>query len=282
VIPSAGGQPDSRPAPRSASTWRLPGDIELSIDGGDLAGSSVRSLDLFQAIDRPDRLEARLLPPSERIAGEALAGRPVTLRIEARTRFAGLVETVSSGFHEDIGGWLTVVAYARYQSLRSAAAPSLYYQVTDSELARRIAGELELVPVVDSTEAIRPRVEVRGDRLAVLRAAAARTGYHLAVTGGRLYFVRDLPTLEEVRPPDLRREALSCRWRCSRSGERRGTIEALGSGRWRPLVGFRLRGAPGVEDGHYRVDRVVHSLGLEGFRTELEVTERSLAPAPGR
>lgn len=265
--------PDAR-----AATWRLPSGIELAIAGEGLAGTGVRSLLLFQAIDRPDRLEARLVPRSGALAGKPLAGHAVTLRFGARTRFAGSVESVSSGFHTDSGGWLTVVAYARYQALRSRTTPSRHYQVTDGELARRLAGELELVPVVDPTEAIHSRMDV-GDRLAALRAAAARSGSHLAVTGGRLYFVRDLPVLEEVRPPDLRREVLSCQWRCSRIGERRGTIEVLGSGRWRPLVGFRLRGAPGVEDGHYRVDSVVHSLGLDGFRSELEVTETS--PRPG-
>ncbi len=262
------------PASGRTTTWRLPASIELTIASEELAGCGVRSLLLFQATDRPDRLEARVTRPAGAEPARLIAGLLVTLRVDARAWFGGVVESVRSGIHADSGSWLTVVAYARYQSLRSATTAS-YYQVTDAELARKLAGELELVPVVDTTHEIHSRVVVRGDPLVVLRASAARSGNHLAVTGGRLYFVRDLPILEEVRPPDFGREVLSCEWRCSRIGERRGTIETLGSGRWRPLAGFHLRGAPGVEDGPYRVDRVVHSLGLDGFRSELEVTERT-------
>ncbi len=263
----------------TTTTWRLPASIELTIASEELAGCGVRSLLLFQATDRPDRLEARVAPPAGVEPARLLAGLLVTLRVDARAWFGGVVESVRSGIHADSGSWLTVVAYARYQSLRSATTAS-YYQVTDEELARKLAGELELVPVVDTTHEIHSRVVVRGDPLVVLRASAARSGNHLAVTGGRLYFVRELPILEEVRPPDFGREVLSCEWRCSRIGERRGTIETLGSGRWRPLAGFHLRGAPGVEDGPYRVDRVVHSLGLDGFRSELEVTKRTCGAGP--
>ena len=278
MSPHNGEQRDAhRASGKTGTTWRLPASIELTIASEKLAGYGVRSLLLSQATDRPDRLEARVTPsPGAESAESAqlLAGLPVTLRVDARARFSGVVESVRSGIHADSGSWLTVVAYTRYQSLRSMTTAS-YYQVTDDELARKLAGELELVPVVDTTHEIHSRVVVRGDPLVVLRAAAVRSGNHLAVTGGRLYFVRDLPIIEEVRPPDFRREVLACEWRCSRIGERRGTIETLGSGRWRPLAGFHLRGVPGVEDGSYRVDRVVHSLGLDGFRSELEVTERT-------
>ena len=280
MSPRNGEQRDVRRASgKTATTWRLPASIELTIASEELAGYGVRSLLLSQATDRPDRLEARVTPSPGAESAPLLAGLPVTLRVDARARFSGVVESVRSGIHADSGSWLTVVAYTKYQSLRSTTTAS-YYQVTDGELARKLAGELELVPVVDTTHEIHSRVVVRGDPLVVLRAAAARSGNHLAVTGGRLYFVRDLPILEEVRPPDFRREVLACEWRCSRIGERRGTIETLGSGRWRPLAGFHLRGAPGVEDGPYRVDRVVHSLGLDGFRSELEVTKRTCGAGP--
>ena len=77
--------------------------------------------------------------------------------------------------------------------------------------------------------------------------------------------------LNVVRPPDFTREVLSCEWSLSRNGERRGRIEVLGDGRWRPLAGFPLHGVPGVEVSRYRVDRVLHSLGLDGYRAEMEV-----------
>ncbi len=194
--------------------------------------------------------------------------------LAADSCFAGVVDRVDSGVGATTGSWLRVVAYARYQVLRRARTTACYYQVTDSEVASQLAGELELAPVVEATSEIHPRVVVRGDPFAFLRAAADRCGYRLAVAAGRLYFVRELPILTRVRQPSFEREVLSCEWSLSRNGGRRGKIEVLGDGRWRPLAGFHLQAVRGIEAGHYRVDRALHSFGLDGYRTELEVSER--------
>ncbi len=80
MIPHGGEQHNLHPPSGKPTTWKLPASIELTIASDELAGYGVRSLLLFQATDRPDRLEARVTPSPGAEPARLPVGCPVTLR----------------------------------------------------------------------------------------------------------------------------------------------------------------------------------------------------------
>jgi hypothetical protein len=167
------------------------------------------------------------------------------------------------------------VAYAHYHYLRAARPRERYYQVTDAELAGRIASELELVAVVDPESEVHAWVDREGDPLHFLRGRARRAGRHFGVSGGKLFFTRAVPPPPDatavIGPLDL--VALEV-W-AGGAGGRGGKLEAAGDADWQPLRQFQLRGA-GEMDGGYRAVRCAHVLDGSGCRTVVEFLEEGL------
>lgn len=253
------------------SQWQLPGGYSLELPEVELSEASLQSLYFFQALDRPDRCQVRLsvtrcttsLPFSERAQ--------IRLRAQGRLCFAGTVADSRLGFDAREGGWVELTAYADFHYRRLLTGGWLY-QLTDAELARRLAGDIGLVPVVDKTKTIHARVRVAGDALALLRERAKRCGYKMGVTAGKLLFCRSWP----LRAPPKEMEhgcdvlGLECR---SRGNRKFGTFTVVGGGAWQPLSTFRIHDlAESLPRGGY-VTRALHLLDTNGYRTRVQFRE---------
>ena len=233
-------------------------------------------LEVLQAVDRPDRLEASYIAP-EADPGGTLA--PEALHAGAslggELLFEGRIDRAGWGQDAARGRRRCVVAYAAYHYLRAARRREMYYQVTDAEIAHRIASELELVPVVEPVSEVHASVERDGDPLLFLRRRARRSGRHFGVSGGRLYFTQALPDAGEPLALDGTRDLLALEvWR-RRGAERGGVLETAGDPRWRPLRPFTLDGT-GAADGRFRAVRCAHRVDASGYRSEVEFLEAGI------
>jgi hypothetical protein len=237
------------------------------------AGAQVVSADAFLAVDRPDRLELEVLDPGGGRA-ELLPRSQVDFWLGERRLFSGVLER--SGMRRDRhGGRLSLVAYAPYEMRRRRMASDRYcdryYQMSDAEIAARIARELGLVARVEATREVHRRIERRGDPLRFLRQRALEEGCELGVSGGALYFVRRLSRLAGAGRV-LRLGEGVVGFEVEDRGERgtRGEVEIQGDPGWQPLLGLDLRGAGPPWDGAYLVIRCRHQLDGSGYVTVLE------------
>ncbi|MBN1443536.1 MAG: hypothetical protein JXA90_12570 [Planctomycetes bacterium] len=239
---------------------------------------SICRADLFEAVDRPDRLELEIIGAGGSAAERSCAGlRPgstADLFSGDRLLFAGRVERC--GLRLGSGGWRArAVAWSSYESLRGRSAQETYFELTDSEIAERIAADLDLRAHVEPTREVHRRLERRGDPLRFLRRRARSIGYELAVAGGTLYFCREVPAVE--RAP-LRIDpaggwlALDVEERGAAG--RGGALEMSAAFCLRPLLPLDLAGFGPAWDGRYRVVRARHHAGTPGARSRIEFLEQ--------
>jgi hypothetical protein len=255
--------------------------VEILVEGRPLGGAAILGAGAFLALDRPDRLEIRsAIQPAAAacIEPHIVPGRTLCMVLGGCAVLEGTVDRVAWGTSAREGRCLSAVAYSSYHGLRLRHGTRTYHQVTDSELAERVAAFLGLVSVVDRTESVHPRVLVEGDPLAFLRSRAKACGFHLAVTAGRLYFTRTIPEAEELISPAAGAEILEVDVldRAEGPGRRGGRLKVTGDPRWRPLAGFELKGLAPAMDGRYRVLRALHRVHSGGYETVVEFLEDGL------
>jgi hypothetical protein len=243
-----------------------------------IEGIDIVSADVFQAADRPDRLEATI---AWRRAGRAALeealrpGTPIRAALGGDILFEGEAARVARGLdplRARGGGLLTLVGYAAYHRLRDVRDEERYWQAADGEIAERIASSLGLASVVEPGGRIHASITRRGDPLRFLRGLAGECGLDLAVTGGKLYFLTERPEAGDlVRIEDSRRIA----WWEEAVGERGGGARALlaGDPRLRPLAPVEAAPA-GETPRRWRIARALHRLGRGSYTTEVELLER--------
>jgi hypothetical protein len=241
------------------------------------SGAALVRASVFLALDRPDRLEAEWVTASgdrDALLGAMDAGRDAVLRLGGDDLFRGKVER--AGLRLGAGGlraWL--VAYAAFHALRQRCRPESYYELTDAEIASRIALDLGLSPQVETTAAVHPRLERSGDPLRFLRQRARAIDFEFAVTAGTLHFRRRIEPLGAV-PCVLRvGEGLAELELEDRGGlGDRGRCIVRGDPGLRPLRDLRLEGFGARWEGEYRLGRSVHVFDVSGYQTTLEFVER--------
>jgi len=252
----------------------------IQVEGSELARPILRA-HLYQALDRPSRLEVEVLTGrSGGLPGSlpAPVGSRVTLASGGETCFCGVVERCGRRVDADEGPVSWLVAYSDYhrhrlELRRRGSALGPWYQATDSETAERIASALQLVASVDPTTRVHPVVEPRGDPLRFLRERARECGYELAVWDGRLHFVRSLSSPEAACVPSSE-DVLGFEVEERRSGSstiRGGRLEHAGDWRLRPLLSLDLERLDGGSGGRYRSVRTLHALDRSRFRTVVEL-----------
>ncbi len=242
--------------------------------------AAIRRAELALAADRPDRLEIELVCERGSDALESVApGREVGLLTGGGELFHGLVASRSLEVDrgESVG---RLVAYADYEARRAGKLHDSYYQMSDAEIAGRIACELGLEPHIERTSVVHERVDRDGDPLRFLRERVRRIGFELAVTAGGLWFTSRLPTVDKLpflsAPPCVEPGEGLLSIRVEDRGElgRGGEVELFGDDLWRPLVAFDIEGFGVAWDGAYRAIRCVHSRGVDGARTRVVFLER--------
>ncbi len=199
-------------------------------------------------------------------------GEPAVLRLAGEDRFRGSVERASilSGPRE--GTVLEVAARASWIG-RARALPleEEYREVTDAEVAARIADALGLAGRIDPTPEVHRRLERRGDPLAFLLGRARAAGRLAGIAAGGLHFSARLPAgaVHEVGPhvPVLAFRA------SERAGGRSGTVVLAGDPGVSPLDRLRLPGLGPASGGVLRVSRVRIRMGPLGFSVEVSWVE---------
>jgi len=237
-----------------------------------------RRIEALLAIDRPDRLELEY--DGAVVLDESSApGSTIELTTPAGMLFRGVVSR--RGFEIASGvSSVRISALAAFDARRALRASDTYFQSSDAEIAARIASELGLEPRVERTRVVHERLERRGDPLCFLRARAREIDYELAVSGGRLWFGRRLPSVEEISPRLALRRVRPRDGVLSLEIEDRGALGRGGELRlrrddtWRPLDAFELAGFGTSWDGTYRVIRCAHARDETGARTAVTFLER--------
>ncbi len=226
----------------------------------------------FDAVDRPMRVELEMV--SHSLKPENLRpGDRVCLRNSGGTLFRGRLHEFACVL-DVTGDVLRCAAVSDYHLCR-VEYERVFFQVSDEDVVRLVAVDLGLVPVVDRLPDVRPspihrRVEVRGDPLAYVRAAAQRRGCAFAVAGGKLYFGERLPTLGGLMTVNGGRDVISYQLSSMRGGKTHGEMRVVGRMDWAPLRPFRLVGAVRGARGLFRALRVLHFVEASGHTTTVE------------
>jgi hypothetical protein len=262
--------------------------MEIRSGGMSLDGIEILGVLIFEAADRPDRLEALLAAPRGRgadaldriqpggsiraLMGASPARRPSVL-------FEGRTERVIRGSRAGSRG-VTVVAYAEYQDLRAGLEDSTHRQSTDGEIAEEIARGLGLLPVVEHGGPIHEVVVRRGDPLGFLRGRARERGFELAVSAGKLYFGSEFPEMGEPYPADASAAFEEIE---GAGGEREARIAVRGDPRLRPLSPVWVNGR------RFTALRVLHRIDARGWSSEAHLVRprrasgrAAAAPSIGR
>ena len=244
------------------------------------ADAAIRRAVLALAADRPDRLEVELVCDRRGVALESVSpGAGVQLLAGEGELFRGNVSSRSLEVDrgESVGRF---VAYSDYEAHRGGKPRESYYQMSDGEVAERIACELGLESRVERTSFVHERLDRVGDSLRFLRQRARRIGFELAVTAGTLWFASGLPAVDELpfpcTTPMVKPDGELLSIHVEDRGElgRGGEIVLAGDDRWRPLVVFEIEGFGAMWDGSYRAIRCIHSRGIDGARTRVVFLER--------
>ncbi len=245
--------------------------------GGEPLRSPILRVEIGLAVDRPDRLEILTAPTAA--SSREVAGDGVVATLDGVILFSGRIDRSGLSLDSLHGRTGRLVAYSRYHRLRRGKLPQCWYQTTDSEAAERLASALELAPRVERTTRVHASLERHTDPLRFLRERAVECGFQLAVTGGRLYFSRELPALDSILCISRRGEILSLDVEervgpsCALTG---GQLEVELDSRFRPLTLLDLNGLDGRDGGLYRSVRVMHTIDSDGGRTRVEFVERGL------
>ena len=260
-----------------APPW-APSSLIIHVGGEALGGIDLAGVDVFQAADRPDRFEAAIVERCGAVnplEGVLRPGISLRATLGGEALFDGEVARGARSMDPVRGAVFTVTGYASYQRLRSTCPEERYWQAADGEIAERIGSGLELTSVVERGDRIHAAIARRGDPLRFLRSLAREVGFELAVSGGRLYFLREIPGTGE--PLRIDESAGVVSW------EETGTVQGgravlAGDPRLRPLtaIGATLAGpAP----RRYRIVRAIHRMGPRGYTTGIEFLERGLCLA---
>lgn len=264
--------------------------LELSVARTPLDGADALEAWVFQAADRPDRLEVSVAVDGDRApswTADTARRVPVSASILGFPVFDGQLERVVHSLDPARGSVLALVAHAHYHFLRPSWPGPTLRHTTDPEAAVRVASFLGLVPVVSRLDDVHAELDASGDPLVFLRRRAGAVGFDLAVTAGRLYFTRELPPVDGVVRLDRTSDVIALDlaeafFRTGGAGKRTAEVEVHGDPRLRPLACVELRGLGARLDGWYRVKRAVHSLGVAGPRTKAWLVEGSTPPARRR
>lgn len=261
------------------------GGSVLEIAGRRAETSELVWLELLRAVDRPDRLEFALPSGSATFSGQSAwltRGAFVTLVrggdggavaegglgiIEGSGVFEGRVDAVTLRSDTLFGQHIVVSAVAVYHFLRTSSE-RVYHQVTDADIAERVARELELVAVVEASSRLYDRVTRRGDPLRFLRQRAQSANRHLAVTGGRLYFRKTIPAMSRDALRAKTPELVSFEWmERGSAGHQGGKCVVCGNRPWQPLTVLTLTDFGPAVDGPYRLLRSRQRVDPEGCTT---------------
>ena len=203
------------------------------------------------------------------------AGERAVLRLDGEERFRGVVERAAVRFAPAEGPVVEIEARAGWhERARELAAEEEYREMTDSEVAARIADRLGLAASIESTSEVHRRIRRRGDPLGFLIERGRASRRLAAVAGGTLHFSSALPRgpIEEVGPSTPVLAYRAEQW----PGGRGGSVVLAGLAVVSPLDRLQLPELGPACEGLLRVHRVGIRLDPLDFSVEVSWVEEGL------
>ncbi|HLU50214.1 MAG TPA: hypothetical protein VK116_19090 [Planctomycetota bacterium] len=234
-------------------------------------GRRITRASILRAVDRPDRLELDWRDESVEESDGPAPGAPIELLVSEDEVFRGVIERV--GELRDRTGWARrLVAWSEWDERRASIARE-HFEVTDSELATRIALALGLKPAVEPTIDVHERISIEGDPLVFLRTRARAHGFELAVASGTLHFAGEIAGAGgRVERIVAGRDAMEIELE-ERVRGRYARVVVRGRPRFEPLGTVELSGFGGRRDGRFRVLRVRSRFAGGRFMSELDLLD---------
>jgi len=176
---------------------RTPEQVFISIDGRqvDLAAARLLSVTIEQALLLPDAFRIILDDGLTWLRDDTFAiGKEVKVEMadagrSRRTLIVGEVTGLLPDLTSDNKVNLLVRGYDRSHRLQRGRYTRAFIQLTDSDIAQRIASELGLGADIEATSEVYPHVFQQNEtNLEFLQQRAGRIGYQVGVSDGDLYF----------------------------------------------------------------------------------------------
>lgn len=196
----------------------MPGPAQLiaqfyiKIDGVDAPRGimdNLVSIDVDDSLNLPDMFTINLLDSKSELADSDTIAIGKEIEVSALGNngqvklITGEITAVEASFKPGTGATLTVYGYDQSHRLNRGRQTRSFIQVTDSDIATRIARELGLKTQIDATaEVYKYILQDNQTNLEFLQSRAQRIGFRLFVEAGKLHFQRipqtggDVPVLE--------------------------------------------------------------------------------------
>jgi phage protein D len=176
---------------------RTPEQVFISVDGAqvDLAAARLITIVIDQALLLPDAFTLVLAGGLEWLRDDTFAiGKELKVEMSQgggpkRTLIVGEVTGLLPEMNESNEADLVVRGYDRSHRLQRGRYTRAFIQLTDSDIAQRIASEIGLGSDIEPTTEVYDHVfQQNQTNLEFLQERAARIGYQVGVSEGDLYF----------------------------------------------------------------------------------------------
>jgi phage protein D len=176
---------------------RTPEQVFIAVDGSqvDLAAARLIRVVIDQALVLPDAFTLGLAGGLEWLRDDTFAiGKEVKIEMtqgggSRRTLIVGEVTGLLPELNETNEAELVVRGYDRSHRLQRGRYTRAFIQLTDSDIAQRIATEMGLGSDIEPTDEVYDHVfQQNQTNLEFLQERAARIGYQVGVSEGDLYF----------------------------------------------------------------------------------------------
>lgn len=179
---------------------RLIAQFYIKVDGADIPGSimdNLVSVEVDDSLNIPDMFTLQIRDSSLELTGSETfnIGKSVEILVrgqnEAVTLMSGEITSIETSFRNGTGAILIVRGYDQSHRLNRGRQTRSFVQMTDSDMANRIAREINLRTDVDATSEVYDYVlQENQTNLEFLQARAGRIGYRVMVEGDTLNFKR--------------------------------------------------------------------------------------------
>lgn len=171
---------------------------------------ALQEIEVDSSLSLPDMFVLRFFDKDLSIvdAGPFELGASVEIALDdgsgdTQTVMKGEITAIEPEYNEEYGLILCIRGYDRSHRLTRGTRTQAYIKVTDSDIAKKLAGENGLSPTVEDTGVIYEHVyQDNQTDLAFLQMLAARNGYEVFVDDRTLYF----------RPPTGRSNEVTLAW----------------------------------------------------------------------
>lgn len=172
----------------------------IKVDGADIATSimdNVVSIEVDDSLNIPDMFTLQIRDPSLELTGADTfdVGKEVEISVRGQTGtkklMTGEVTSIETSFKQGTGAVLIVRGYDQSHRLNRGRQTRSFVQMTDSDIASRIAREMNLRTDIDSTSEVYDYIlQENQTNLEFLQSRARRIGFRVLVEGDTLSFKR--------------------------------------------------------------------------------------------